>query len=177
VQYKFTESSLLRIELQGISRTFGDRPSYDLDGRQRLGNPDVEYQYISAALIARQRLTRRSWFGVEVERTERSDGYVGYYDYTRDSFAAEARWVPSARFRLSASARYSIYDYPNAFAFNDDALSRRTLETLRGEIEASWKLTDHFSLIGEIQSRESSSNDARIQYDQTEFSLGVRWDY
>ena len=176
-QYKFTESSLLRIEIEGTSRTFGDRPSYDLDGRQRLGNPDVEYQYVSAGLVARQRLTRRSWFGVEIQRIERTDGYVGYYDYTRDSFTAEARWTPSARLRLAASAHYSIYDYPNAFAFNDENLSRRTLETLRGEFEALWRITERFSLIGEIESRESSSNDTRIQYDQLEFSLGVRWVY
>lgn len=177
VQFKFTPSSLLRFELDGTSRSFGDRPAYDLDGRQRLGNPNVDYQYVSAALIARQRPSRHSWFGFEIQRTERSDGYVGYYDYTRDSFSAEAEWFPSSRFRIKASARYSIYDYPNAFAFNDQNLNRRTLETLRGRFEASWKISEHFHLIGEAISRESSSNDARIQYDQTEVSLSVRWEY
>lgn len=175
-QFRFAPTSLLRLELTGESRTFGDRPSYDLDGRQRLGNPSVEYQYLTGSLIARQKITRRAWFGVEVERTERTDEYLGYYDFTRDTFRAEIQWAPTRRLHLEVSARYSIYDYPNAFAFNDDALSRRTMESLYGRFEGTWRLTDHLSLVGDVRLRETSSNDTRIQYDQTAFMLSLRWD-
>ncbi len=174
-QFRFTETSLLRLELEGESRTFGDRPSYDLDGRQRLGNPSVEYQYLTGSVTARQKITRHAWFGVSFARTERTDEYIGYYDYTRDSFHAEIQWAPTRRLKLEASARYSIYDYPNAFAFNDDNLSRRTLETLHGRFEGTWRITDSLRLIGDVRVRESSSNDARIEYDQTAFSLSLRW--
>ena len=176
-QYKFTSTSLLRIDLEGQTRSYGDRPSFDLDGRQRLGNPAVEYDYLMASIVARQRLTRRSWFGVEYERTDRSDGYVGYNDYIRDTFKVEARWRPNAKFRLQASARYSLYDYPNAFAFNSDTLAPKTLETAMGEVEARWRVTRRLTIIGELMHREAVSNDSRIQYDQNQVMVSVEWDY
>ena len=175
-QYKFTRTSLIRVDVEAMTRRYGDRPSFDLDGRQRLGNPSVEYDYLIATVTARQRIFRGAWFGVEYERTDRTDGYVGYNDYVRDTFGFEARWRPSRRFNIEVDARYSLYDFPNAFAFNNDQLSRKTLETATGTVEAEWRLTRRLSLIGELMHREAVSNDARIQYDQNQFMLSVSWE-
>ncbi|MEM1176113.1 MAG: tetratricopeptide repeat protein [Pseudomonadota bacterium] len=174
-QYKFTRTSLIRVDVEAMTRSYGDRPSFDLDGRQRIGNPGVEYTYLVASVTARQRLTRNAWFGVEYERTDRTDGHVGYNDYLRDTFGFEARWRPSPRFSIEANARYSLYDFPNAFAFNNDQLSRKTLESAVGTVEAEWRLTRRLSLLGELQHRETVSNDSRIQFDQNRFMLSVSW--
>ncbi len=174
-QYKFTGSSLIRVDVEAMTRRYGDRPSFDLDGRQRLGNPGVEYDYLIASVTARQRLTRNAWFGVEYERADRTDGYVGYNDYIRDTFGVEARWRPNRKFSIEANARYSLYDYPNAFAFNNDQLSAKTLESARGSIEAEWRLTRRLSIIGELEHREVVSNDSRIQYTQNQFMVSVSW--
>ena len=84
-QYKFTESSLFRMTMEGYSRRYGDRPAFDLDGAQRAGNPNIRYDYYSLQLTARQRILDSMWFGFDIKRTERTDKYVGYNDYTRDS--------------------------------------------------------------------------------------------
>ncbi|MEM6512285.1 MAG: tetratricopeptide repeat protein [Pseudomonadota bacterium] len=175
-QYKFTSTSLIRFDVEAMARRYGDRPSFDLDGRQRIGNPGVEYSYLVASVTARQRITRNAWFGVEYERTDRTDRYVGYNDYLRDSFGFEARWRPSDRFSIEANARYSLYDFPNAFAFNNDQLSRKTLESAIGSVEAEWRLTRRLSLVGELEHRETVSNDSRIQFDQNRFLLSVSWE-
>ena len=174
-QYKFAPTSLARLNIKGQTRRYGDRPSYDLDGRQRQGNPAVEYDYLSVSLGARQRVTDDIWFGVEFDLTERIDGYVGYYDYTRTSFKFELSWSAGRRFDLDAYARYSLYDYPNAFAFNDDTLSRRTLESASGGVRAMWRLTRGLSVVGEVRHRSTASNDIRTQYDQNQFMLSVLW--
>lgn len=174
-QYKFGPTSLARLRVKAQTRRYGDRPSYDLDGRQRIDNPAVEYDYYGVSLGARQRISSDLWFGVEFDLTERVDGYVGYYDYTRNTFKFELSWSPGRRFDLDAFARYSLYDYPNAFAFNDDTLNRRTLETASGGLRARWRITRGLSLVADVEHREAVSNDLRTQYDQNQFMLSVLW--
>ena len=173
---KFTESSLFRMTMEGYSRRFGDRPSFDLDGRQRAGNPNIRYDYYSLQLTARQRILDSLWFGFDFERTERADKYVGYNDYTRDSVAAEFHWSPTNRFDLEASGIYRLYDYPNAYAFHNPAVSRKTQESMELSFMAVFKMTRRLSLFGEFRYRETVSNDIRIQYERNQYVLGVRWE-
>jgi len=175
-QYRFASSSLFRLTAEYYSRRFGDRPSFDLDGQQRIGNPAVRYDYAVLGLRARQRITRNMWFGFDVEHTQRTDQYVGYNDYTRDSFAFEFHWSPAERFDLEASSVYRLYDYPNAFAFHDPASGRKTQESLRTSVIASYRMTHHLSLVGEARLYEVVSNDIRIQYDRSQYVLGIRWE-
>ena len=174
-QYKFTRTSLLRVTGEWYSRRFGDRPSYDLDGQQRIGNPGIRYDYLALGLRARQRITDRMWFGFDIERTERADQYVGYYDYTRDSFGAELHWSPGRRFDFEARSVYNLYDFPNAFAFHEPTLPIRTQESLDTSIRARYHFTRHVSVEAKAVIREVVSNDIRIQYDRAQYLVGIRW--
>jgi tetratricopeptide (TPR) repeat protein len=175
-QYKFTPTSLLRVTGEYYSRRFSDRPSFDLDGNQGINNPAVRYDYTALGLRARQRITDSMWFGFDIERTLRKDQYVGYNDYTRDSFGAEFHWNIGDRFDLEASGVYRLYDYPNAFAFHNPAAARKTQESLDATLVASYRFTRHLSVFAEARHREVVSNDIRIQYDRTGYALGVRWE-
>lgn len=175
-QYKFTPSSLLRLTMKSYSRRFGDRPAHDLDGQQHLGNPNIRYDYVSLALTARQKLLGNVWIGFDIERTVRRDQYVGYNDYTRDSFGFEAHWTPGDRVDLEVSGRYQLYKYPHAFAFHNPLAGDKTQESARITVLGSYQMTRRLSLIGEARFRETVSNDTRIQYERTQFIIGVRWD-
>ena len=175
-QYRFTPTSLLRVTGEYYSRRFGDRPAYDLDGQQRLGNPTIRYDYASLTLRARQRIMDSMWFGFDVEHTRRTDQYVGYNDYTRDSFGFEFHWAPGDRFDIEASGTYRLYDFPNAFAFHNPAAGPKTQESLDGSLLATWHINRHWSIVAEARHREVVSNDIRIQYDRTQYVLGVRWE-
>jgi len=175
-QYKFDESSLFRVTAKYYSRRFGDRPAFDLDGQQRLGNPTIRYDYLSLGLRARQRLNDSMWFGWEIERTERTDQYVGYNDYTRDSYQLEFHWSPSDRLRFAASGIYRLYDYSNAFAFHNPVVGQKEQESLDARVLAVYRMTKQLSLVGEAIYRETDSNDLRIQYQREQFTLGVRWE-
>jgi hypothetical protein len=175
-QYKFSATSLLRLTAEYYSRRYSDRPAYDLDGQQRIGNPTIRYDYLALALRARQRITDDMWFGFEVERTERTDQYVGYNDYTRDSFGAEFHWAMGYRFDFEASGTYRLYDYPNAFAFHNPAASKKTHESLDTAVTASYRMTRHLSLVADVRFRQVVSNDIRIQYERLRYSLSIRWE-
>jgi hypothetical protein len=176
-QYNFSESSLFRVSVDGYSRRFSDRPSFDLDGRQRAGNPNIRYDYFTVKLTARQRIMDKMWFGFDVARTERQDKHVGYYDYARDSFGLEFHWAPWDRFDLKVSGIYSLYDYPNAFAFHEPLAGARTQEVAQVGVFGSFRMTHHLTLVGEARSRETVSNDTRIQYERNQYILGLRWEH
>ena len=175
-QYKFTPSSLMRITLEGFTRRYSDRRSYDLDGQQRLGNPDIRYDYYSLELTARQRILDSLWFGFDVKRRTRTDQYVGYNDYDRDSYSVEIHWTPVDNFELEANGVYMLYDFPNAFAFNNPIVGRKTQETAEINLIGTFQMTRHLSLYGTASYRETISNDTRIQYERNQFTLGVLWE-
>lgn len=176
-QYRFTQTSLLRLTADAYRRYFSDRLSFELDGTQPIGNPGVEYRYYDAGVLARQRLTRGLWFGVSYVRTEREDAYIGYNDYGRDTYGAELSLSISDRFRLQADARYRIYDYTGAFAFNNPAAGQKTLETAEGNLKATFDAGWNLRLVGEYSYRDVASNDTRIAYERSLYLLSLQWAY
>jgi hypothetical protein len=174
-QYSFTETSLLRLKVDKYSRRFSDRPSFDLNGNQLITNPNARYDYLAIGLSARQRITDNMWFGFNIERTDRQDRYLGYFDYTRDEFGFDFSWTPTPRVKLELASHYRHYDYPNAFAFHNPIAGIRSLETVRTDLLAEYRLSPHFSINVRAEYRESASSDTRINYDQTWFQLGVTW--
>jgi hypothetical protein len=176
-QYKFTRTSLIRIIGDVYTRRYGDRPSFELDGQQLLGNPSIEYEYLEYGVTARQRVGRSLWFGFGYLRTDREDKYLGYNNYTRDTYDLQLSWRPGKKFRLKANAYYRVYDYENAFAFHDPIAGRKTLETVNGRLFATYDLAYDLTLMLQYDYRDITSNDTRIAYDRAQYVLGIRWDY
>jgi hypothetical protein len=175
-QYKFTPTSLLRITAEKFSRRYSERPSFELDGSQPIGNTPLRYDYVGLSLLARQRITGNMWFGFEYERVDREDRHVGYNDYIRDQYEVEFNWSPGARFDFELSGYYRNYKYDNAFAFNNPALPQKTLETARADARISYRMTKSLSLLLDARYDEFVSNDTRIQYDRGRYSIGVVWE-
>lgn len=175
-QYRFMPSSLLRVTADVSKRKFGERPSFELDGSQPLGNKPVEYNYIALGITIRQRVTRSLWFSLDYIRTDQNDLHVGYNNLVRDSYGTELHWRIGNRFDFEASAVYQIYDYANAFAFQNPVAGRKKLERGLGRGVARFYLTPHLTLLAEYRYEDVRSNDARIAYDRSRFGLSLRWD-
>jgi len=174
-QYKFTNTSLLRVTVEKFSRRYSERPSFELDGTQPIGNSPLRYDYVGLSLLARQRITNSMWFGFEYERVDREDRHVGYHNYIRDHYEIDFNWSLGARFNVEISGYYRNYKYENAFAFNNPALPGKILETVRADAALSYRMTPHLSLSLEARFDELISNDTRIQYDRARYSIGVVW--
>ena len=174
-QYKFTRTSLLRVTLEKFSRRYSERPSFELDGTQPIGNTPLRYDYVGLSLLARQRITNNMWFGFEYERVDREDRHVGYHDYVRDHYEIEFNWSPGVRFDFEISGYFRNYKYDNAFAFNNPALPGKILDAVRGDARFSYRMTPHLSVTLDARYDDFVSNDTRIQYDRMRYSLGVVW--
>jgi len=176
-QYRFTRTSLLRLTADAYTRRFGDRPGFELDGQQLLGNEPIEYVYLEGGVTARQRVGKSFWFGFDYIRTEREDKYLGYNNYFRDTYSVDLSWRVGRKFDLRASASYRVYDFEKAFAFHEPTAGRKTLETVGGNLFATYRMPWDLTLVAQYNYRDVDSNDTRIAYDRSQYTLGIRWDY
>lgn len=176
VQYRLPWDTLFRLSVEKSSRRYSERPAFDLNGDQFVTNPALRYDYLEYGFTVRQRMFDSFWFGFGYEIMDREDRYVGYNDFTRNSYSFDLHWSPGGRFALAMSGWYRDYDYPNAFAFNNPGAGEKTLETLDAEILATFLLGRHFWLEAEIDYRETASTDTRIEYDRTWYSLSLVWE-
>ena len=175
-QYKFTRTSLLRFIATRYTRNYSERPAFDENGNQPLDNPPLRYDYLDLGVTARQRITKGTWFGVDYVRTQREDDFVGYNSYTRDAFGAEFHWTPHFRLDLEASGQYRLFDYPNAFAFNEPEGGPKTREDVRFAFIGTYLMRRSLRLVAEVRYREVVSNDTRIAYERMQYALSVRWE-
>lgn len=175
VQYRFTPASMIMFQAARSSRRFTNRPAFDLDGNQFITNDELRYDYLDLGVTARQRVTKSLWFGLGYTFTDRTDRFVGYNDYTRNAFAAEIQFSPGSRFRAEARTLYRLFDYPNAFAFHNPMANPKTQEDIHSVLTLSYRMTPGLSIVAEGRYREVASNDTRIQYERTQFVVGVRW--
>ncbi|MBT8079007.1 MAG: tetratricopeptide repeat protein [Gammaproteobacteria bacterium] len=176
LQYRVSETSLLRFTAEGYHRKFGDRPSFELDGTQPVNNPGVEYNYFELGLTARQRVFDGFWFGMNYKYRSREDMYLGYNNYLMNAFSTELHVDLGNRFEFDADVEYRLYDYENAFAFHNPAASRKTLERGFGSAELSYRISESFTIVGQYRLELVESNDARIAYDRNTMFLALRWD-
>jgi tetratricopeptide (TPR) repeat protein len=175
-QVEFTPTSLLRVKATGYTRRFGDRRARSLDGSLDIDNDTLTYNYLEGTVTARQRVGGKFWFGVDYEYRQREDKFVGYADYTRNSYGAEVRWGLGSRLDFEVSGHYRLYNFTNAYAFHDPARGAKTLESRDTNVRATYRMTPSLFLVFEATIDEQVSTDSRLEYDRSQFVLGVHWE-
>ena len=106
----------------------------------------------------------------------RKTGHVGYNNYQMDHFGAELHLDLGNRFDLDVAAFYRIYEFENAFAFNNPVAGPKTLERGYGTAAMSYRVTQNLALVAEYMTEQTDSNDTRIAFDRNTLMLLVRWD-
>lgn len=172
---RFSPTSMLRLTGDYYTRRYGDRPSFELDGTQPIGNPPVRYDYLRFGIEARQRVTDGFWFGLGYERTDRDDRHAGYNNYVLDDYGVQLSLRLGNRFRLGTELHYLVYDYENAFAYHNPAAGRKTQETAIGSVSAAYRIGRSFEILAEYYHRDVQSSDARIAYTRGQAMLALRW--
>jgi hypothetical protein len=175
IDYAFSDVMTLRLGLRQYRTLFDTRPARDLNGELLDTNPAQEYAHLGVQLGVTRRLGAAIDLKADYLRLERTDEFVGYYDYVQDVLRFGAAFRPSARFDIELAAVARSYDYPRAFAFHVAAGGPRELEDLGLLLEAEFQVTRRLTLWAELDSLDVTSTDARAEYLRTQAMLGVEW--
>ena len=175
VDYDFSDVMKLRFGLRQYRTVYDDRPARDLTGALLDTSPAQEYAHWGLQLGFARRLGRAVGLEGEYLRLDRTDEFLGYYDYTQDVLRVGLGFSPTPRFDIALSALARSYDYPNAFAYHVTAGGVRELEEIGIALDAEYRFTRHLTLTAELDSLEVTSTDARAAHLRTQAMLGIEW--
>jgi tetratricopeptide (TPR) repeat protein len=175
IDYDFSDVMALRFGVRRYRAVYDERPARDLTGELLDTNPAQEYDYRGLELGLARRLGRAVELEADYLRLERTDEFVGYYDYTQDVLKVGFQFEPTPRARLALAVLGRSYDYPNAFAYHVAAGGARELEEVGITLEAEYRFTSRLALKAELDSLDVTSTDARAAYLRTRAMIGVEW--
>jgi tetratricopeptide (TPR) repeat protein len=175
VDYAFSDAMALRLGLRRYRTLFDTRPARDLNGELLDTNPGQEYTHLGVQLGVTRRLSAAIELEADYLRLQRTDEFLGYYDYKQDVLRLGAAFRPTQRFTIDLAAVARSYDYPRAYAFHVAAAGPRELEELELKLEAEFRVTRRLTLWADVDSRDVTSTDARAEYLRTQTALGIEW--
>ncbi len=166
----------VQLSYDATQRNYDYRPARDLNGDRFSNAPAQEFFYQEAALTVRQRLHRSFWFSVGYAYTDREDQHLGYDDYQRHSVRT-ALYVDWQRFHGRVALAYRDYEFSNAFAFDTPAGGEKTLTKTVATVRAEYRLDFNLTLNATASFDVTESSDLRAEYERSQASLGVRWEW
>jgi hypothetical protein len=175
VHYDFSDVMALHFGLHQYRTVYDERPARDLTGALLDTNPAQEYVHQGLQLGVVRQIGRAVSLEADYLRLDRSDKFVGYYDYTQDVLRVRLKFKPMARLDVSLAAIARSYDYPRAFAFHVEAGGVRELEEIGIALAAEYRITPRLALSAELESLDVTSTDARAAYLRSQALLGVEW--
>ncbi|HUQ52703.1 MAG TPA: tetratricopeptide repeat protein [Gammaproteobacteria bacterium] len=175
VDYAFSDAMTLRLGLRGYRTLFDTRPARDLNGELLDTNPAQEYGHLGVQLGVTRQLGAAVELAADYLRLQRTDEFLGYYDYTQDVLRLGAAFRPTPRFDIELAAVARSYDYSHAFAFHVAAGGPRELEEVGLTLDAEFRVTRRLTLKAALDSLDVTSTDARAEYLRTQTMLGVEW--
>lgn len=158
-------------------RVFDERRAKDEDGDSSSSNPNLEYQYSTLEFGIRHRFTEFFVGEIIYSRTDRTDRFVGYNDYTRDKISLETTFELSDNLVAQVDIDYRDQQYPNAFAFNNPTQPPKEYQELEIEAAVRYSFTDQLSLRLDLEQEDVESSDPRGAYDRLRTSLSVYWEF
>jgi hypothetical protein len=166
----------VQLSYDATQRNYDYRNARDLNG-DRFGNaPAQEFFYQEVALTIRQRLHHSFWFSIGYAYTDRDDQSLGYDDYQRHSVRT-ALYFDRQRFHSRLALAYRDYDFANAFAFDTPAGGEKTLTKTIATLSAEYRLDFNLTLNATASYDVTDSTDLRSEYERSQASLGVRWEW
>ena len=176
IDYAFSDVMTLRLGLRQYRTLYDTRPARDLNGELLDTNPAQEYDHLGVQLGVTRRLGRAVELEADYLRLERTDEFVGYYDYTQDVLAP--RLPRSGRRRDSTSSWLRSRAATTTRALSHSTWQRAVRASSRSvglSLEAEFQVTRRLTLWAELDSLDVTSTDARAEYLRTQTMLGVEW--
>jgi hypothetical protein len=177
VRYALGDATTLSLELPRYRRVFDEYRARDLTGDMLSANAPLEYKYSGTGIGLDRRFGERIDLAFTYLRLTRVDGFAGYADYTQDVVTLRASFRPTSRFFLALGATSRVYDYANAFAYNEPAAGAKELEDLTGELRAEYRVSERWSVSADLATQDVTSTDERAAYSRARTVIGAAWRY
>ncbi len=173
--YSVSSKTTLNLGILKYARAYDERLARDANGAFLTTNGFLEYDYSGVEIGVSYKPVRAVELSVDYLQLDRQDGFVGYYDNTQDRLRLKLNYRPNPRLQLSFAATSRVYDYPNAFAFDDPSAGPLELDDVGAEIRGEFQITQRLSAWAQLITEDVVSTDPRLEYARARSNLGVLW--
>ena len=175
VKFSLNRASKLKLKYKHSIYDYDDRHSRDATGTYSNSFPLLEYVYDEYIVSYLYKFSRDFNMYFDYSFKTRSDEYVGYHDYDRNKYKVRALYDYSKDIALKAVFTYWERDYPNAFAFDNDALEGKSYDSVKLEFGGDYAVTENKTYWLDFEWRDENSTDKRYEYDRMKIMAGVKF--
>ncbi|KPJ92249.1 MAG: hypothetical protein AMJ53_09750 [Gammaproteobacteria bacterium SG8_11] len=176
VKYQVAKPTKLTFGYKFYVYDYSERPSRSADGRLLKSNPTRKYDYNVFDITLRHRFSE-SWLAYfDYERKTRDDKYVGYDNYTKDLFKVRLHYDINKNNKIKVSYAYWERDYPNAYAFDNQAIGiPKEYDGTDLKVSSTTKLDKNKSVVVDFKYADENTTDLRYDYDRYKVFVSFQW--
>ena len=177
VKYQVAKPTKVTFGYKFYVYDYDERPARSADGRLLKSNPTRKYDYNVFDITLRHRFSK-SWLAYfDYERKIRKDKYVGYDDYTKDLFKVRLHYDINKNNKIKVSYAYWERDYPNAYAFDNQAIGiAKQYDGTDLKVSSTTKLDKNKSIIVDFKYVDENTTDLRYDYDRYKAFISFQWE-
>src|SRR3990170_1442463 len=177
LDYALAKSTKVSAGYKYTVRDYNDRKARDLGGDLLTSNPQLEYTYHTIDLTLRQRVSDSLVAYVDYTRQDRKDEFVGYNDYGQNRYKVRAIYTPTEELRVRVAASYWDREYDRAFAFDDPAGGKKDYSGITFDAGVDYGYSKQVSFWADLNYDSQDTTDKRYEYDRTQLSAGVKYEF
>jgi len=174
--FPLAQHTRLNISYDHSVRDYANRHSRDAQGRILNANPLAVFTYNAVGASLRSRISPEWLLYVDLDHSQRSDGYVSYDDYKESRYGARLLYERD-RLKTRLSLHHWVRDYPNGFAFDVAGQSAKNYSGNDLKFKAKLEQTKNTALWAELVYDSQHATDLRYDYIRTQIMAGMSWAY
>lgn len=171
-----SQNSRLNVSYDHSVRDYSNRHSRDGQGRILNANPLAVFTYNAVGASLRSRISPEWLLYVDLDHSQRSDGYVSYDDYKENRYGARLLYERD-RLKTRLSLHHWVRDYPNGFAFDVAGQGAKNYSGNDLKLKAELEQTKNSVLWAELVHDSQHATDLRYDYIRTQIMAGMSWAY
>ena len=166
----------LNMSIDHSVRDYSKLHSRDALGNSSIANPLLVYTYDAVGATLRNRISPEWLLYLDVDHTQRADGYVNYNDYKQNRYGVRVIYEQGS-LKARLAFHHWVRDYPNGFAFDAAGQGAKTYSGNDLKFKAEFEQTKNTSLWAELVYDAQNATDLRYDYVRTLVMAGMSWAY
>lgn len=170
------QRSKLNLSFGHSIRDYSNRHSRNAQGRILNANPLAVFTYNAVGATWSSRISSEWLLFLDLDHTQRADGYVSYDDYKENRFGGRLLYEQDS-IKARLAIHHWIRDYPNGFAFDVAGLGVKNYSGNDLKFKAELAQTKNTALWTELVYEAQSATDLRYDYIRAQVMGGMSWAY
>lgn len=175
LSYRLERGTKARIGVKYDVSTFKERSPHELDGSLNATGEKTKYKVLVIEAGIKKALSDTVLFYLDYTASNRTDDYVGYYDYNKGDITAKLVFDNKKDLRIKARVKSWKREYDNALAFDTPGQKKLDYKYLKVGIDSEYNVDEKLSLWVDFEHLKQDTTDLRYKYNRNQVMVGLEY--